>query len=144
MRLEITIDQMIRVLESTETEVRQAEAIEAPWLQNVAGLVYQIGWIEKQVLAGHYHAATIEIAGKPAYVVFYSISDQGWMVVHCFTALGDQPLETLTQAIDTVDAIARSLKCSALQVDTKVQAMFRILVRRGYSPLGVILLKNLE
>jgi hypothetical protein len=144
MRKEITVDDMVRILESTEAEVRQAEAIEAPWLQNLAGLVYKVGWIEQQVLAGHYQAATIEIQGKPAYVVFYSISDQRWLVVHCFTALGDHPLKNLLEAIDAVDAIARSLKCSALQVDTKVAAMFDILTHRGYKPLGVILLKSLD
>jgi len=141
MKLELTVDDMIRIVESTAGQVEAAEEKEAPWLKHVGGLYYYTGWLKEQVLLGRYKAATIEIDGKPAYVVFYSISDQGWLVVNCFTAL--RPAE-LSKGQDALEAIARANGCRFVQVDTKLRAMVRLFLGWGYQPMGVVLLKALD
>jgi hypothetical protein len=138
----ISDQEMIEVLETTEEQLRQAEAKERPWLEQVAGkMFYEPGWLIDQAKRGNYKTATINLDGSPAYVVFYSTNDQNWLVINCFTALRPASLDQAQKALET---IARREGCQFIQVDTKVQTMFRVCRRLGYEAMGVILLKKLD
>ncbi|MGH8022219.1 MAG: hypothetical protein ACRED1_01455 [Limisphaerales bacterium] len=137
----LTETEMLSIVESTEAELLHAdEQLGIIGRQIVDGL-FTPGMFNDMVKRGSHTASTINVEGKPAFIIIHCRNELGWLFVDGAISLGNHSLEFL---FDGGEAVARHFGAPAVLFVTKLKALYRYATEQGYQSAGVVLAKKLS
>lgn len=135
----LTETELLSILESTESELAYADKELGIIASQVVDGMYTPGMYSELVNRGCFTASTINVEGKPAFILIHCFNDLGWLMVEGAVTLGNHSLEFL---FDGGEALARHFKAPMVVFVTKLKALHRYASAQGYEAMGVILCKK--
>ncbi|HXC34264.1 MAG TPA: hypothetical protein VNV43_00200 [Candidatus Acidoferrales bacterium] len=135
----LTETQMLSIVESTEAELLHADEQLGAIAHQVVDGMYTAGMFSDLVKRGCFTASTINVHGKPAFILIHCRNDLGWLMVEGAVALGNHSLEFL---FDGGETLARHFNAPIVVFVTKLTALYRYATAQGYQTMGVILFKK--
>ncbi|MGH7224596.1 MAG: hypothetical protein ACRELF_15335 [Gemmataceae bacterium] len=135
----LTESELLSIVESTDTELLRADAQLAAIGRQVVDGIFPPSMFLELVKGGSYTASTVQVEGKPAFVLVHCRNELGWLLIEGAVALGNHSLEFL---FDGAEALARHFGAPVVAFTTKLTALYRYATAQGYESIGVIVCKK--
>lgn len=137
----LSSDEVFEIVKASEAETSAAVKLSNAWGEHVAGDVYEERLLLDLVKSGRSNVSAVQVNGRPVYTIFWGVSDAGWLFVHAVVAMVKGADIRLAER--AVVKLGREHGCKVAQCATIRAGMLNFLTAESWSPLGVVLIKQL-
>lgn len=131
--------EVLSITECTEDQLQIVERELGAIAAKVSDGLYEAGTYYRLVKEGKLTGSVINLDGERAVVVVHSLNALGYLIVDGVVALNRCPLQAI---FENVEFLARHYKSRVIIFVTKLKAIARMATSRGYTPAGILFLKN--